>query len=320
MTKTLLLILCSLILMSCSYIGIKTITTSDFIAKYAKPEDGSAFLRIDGRQVHYRVVGKGPIIVALHGISASLHTWTRWSERLKGQYRIVSLDVPGFGLSDPIDAETPDQYVSYLNKIFNRLGIKKLHIVGNSFGGYLAWNYAVRFPDKVEKLVVIDPAAYPLKELPWMIEYSDELWFQSAMSFAVPRFVTAKTVESVYGDPRNIKAGVIDLYQDHMLLQGNKKKYIDMYQLVRKNSHRLPKNIKVISVPTLVLWGENDRWLPVEQAFMWKRDLPHAKVVVYSGIGHIPQEEIPDKTAADVLAFLKDKPISYSPFTELIVQ
>ncbi|MBU2066950.1 MAG: alpha/beta fold hydrolase, partial [Gammaproteobacteria bacterium] len=126
----------------------------------------SQFVAIDGMLVHLRDQGPrddpSPIVL-LHGTSASLHTWEGWVAVLQAKRRVISLDLPGFGLTGPF----PDgdyrmaHYSAFLSHVLDQLQVPRAVVAGNSFGGQLAWQFALDHPQRVERLVLVDAAGYP---------------------------------------------------------------------------------------------------------------------------------------------------------------
>ena len=140
---------------------------AELVAKYTNDE--SEFVDVAGMRVHYRDEGSGDVpLILLHGTGASLHTWDGWTPVLVHDFRIIRLDLPGFGLTGPApDSDyTVQAYVEYLAAFADALGIERFHLAGNSLGGQIAWNFATRYPDRVMKLVLIDSAGYPKEAAP----------------------------------------------------------------------------------------------------------------------------------------------------------
>ena len=143
----------------CISLGLTDIPVKELKEKYAPPP--SKFIDIDGLEVHYRDEGKGTNLVLLHGIFDNLHTWQGWVDELDTQYRIIRMDLPGWSITGPPNFEyNLENNIIFLNKFLKKLGIKKFHLAGNSLGGYLAWNYALKYPEQVKKLILLDPVAY----------------------------------------------------------------------------------------------------------------------------------------------------------------
>ena len=128
------------------------------------------------------------------------------------------------------------------------------------------------------------------------------------MPMWMPRALVAQGIKEVYGDARKIKPGVIDRYYDISRRPGNRRAMIDIFRvLVKANREELPttpSRVAALKVPTLLMWGERDRWISPRHVPMWQRDVPGIEVKVYPGVGHIPMEEIPEESAADALRFL----------------
>lgn len=133
-------------------------------ARYASPESGSKFIHVDGFDIHYRDEGSPdkPVLVMVHGVMASLHTWDGWVAELSEHFRIIRLDVPGFGLTGGGQDREYDgeRLVKVFGLFLDRLDLKQVSIAGNSLGGYIAWNYALANAHRVERLILIDPAGY----------------------------------------------------------------------------------------------------------------------------------------------------------------
>ena len=129
--------------------------------KYAYPS--SSFISIDGINVHYRDVGKGEAILLIHGTGASLHTWEKWIDILSPGYRVISFDLPGFGLTgpDPNHNYQISRYTAILDSLMVKLKVDSFHIAGNSLGGLVAWRYTTQFPQKILTLNLIDAAGLP---------------------------------------------------------------------------------------------------------------------------------------------------------------
>ncbi len=131
------------------------LAVAELVSKYAPSP--SAFVEVRGMQVHYRVQGKGPVLVLLHGMASSLHTWEGWVAVLEKNYTVVTLDLPGWGLTGPDPQKryrTADQ-VDFLKAFTSQLGLTRFFLGGNSMGGNFAWNYALRYPADVLGLMPI---------------------------------------------------------------------------------------------------------------------------------------------------------------------
>lgn len=296
---------------SCSSLGMKNIPVDDLKTKYAN--DASIFILINDTIIHIRDEGKkdGPVLLLIHGVCASLHTWDEWVSLLKSHFRIIRFDIPGFGLSGQIPSKnyTPEYSVDLLNKAIEQMGIKKLSIAGNSLGGFIAWKFAIAHPDKVEKLILIDSVGYP-QEMPWLLKFSTNVFVRPFARIAMPRYFINKAVHEVYGDQSKVTDATVDRYFELSQKEGNRSAWIDVFMVMKDYSQKndLSKGLTDIKCPIMVMWGTKDIWIPYTTEFpKWQKDLPQAVFKIYEGAGHIPMEEIPEQTAKDAFEFLTGK-------------
>ena len=150
----------------------RDIPDASLLKKYGA--DPSRFTEIGGVRVHFRDQGKkdGPTIMLLHGTNVSLHTWEDWVSELSDEFRLVTLDLPGHGLSGrlPGDDYQPENILAFLKQFVEKLGLTRFSIVGNSWGGYIAWRYALAHAENIERLVLIDSSGYPYADpLAWRL-------------------------------------------------------------------------------------------------------------------------------------------------------
>jgi pimeloyl-ACP methyl ester carboxylesterase len=265
----------------------------------------SRFIEIEGMQVHYRDEGTGPLIVLLHGHSASLHTWDGWADELRRHHRVVRVDLPGFGLTGP--SPTRDYrlstYVRFVDLLLDRMAASRGVIAGNSLGGAIAWRYALEHPSRVRALVLVDAVGYSLPGAGPPLAFRVARWpvVSQLLVQIDPRRFVEDGVRRVYGDPSRVRAGVVDRYYELALRPGNRTAFIDVTKTLFEDDGA---RIKALRTPTLVLWGARDRMLPVEAAHRFAGDIPGARLIVYDDLGHIPMEEDPARTVRDVEGFL----------------
>jgi pimeloyl-ACP methyl ester carboxylesterase len=265
----------------------------------------SRFLDHDGMRVHYRDEGSGPVLVLLHGTAASLHTWDGWTNELRDDFRMIRLDLPGFGLTGPHPEHDyrVSTYVRFLAGFLARLEVDRFALAGNSLGGNLAWNFALEHPEHVERLILVDPSGASAGggPPPLIFRLAQTPGVGHLMARMTPRGFIERNLREVYGDPARITPELVDRYHDLLRRPGNRDAFI-----ARARSREPSRfgELHHVAVPTLLLWGEQDRWIPVEQAQRFLEALPDARLIVYPGAGHLPMEEIPQQTARDVRAFL----------------
>ncbi len=289
--------------------GIKSIPAEKLKQKYT--DENSRFLDYRGTRIHYRDEGSGPPLVLIHGVCASLHTWDGWVGQLQNDFRIIRLDLPGFGLSPLTDIRFMERQtmVAMIDDITRTLGLKRFSLAGNSLGGYVSWTYAYAHPERVDRLILIDPAGYRM-DFPWILGFATSPLVRPFARYVMPRFVFNMAVSQVYGDKGRITDAVRDRYFEMAMREGGKDDYIRIF-LALKNSLQakdVADGIDRIKVPLLLMWGGRDTWIPYPEYYnKWKKDHPGAAFVVYSDAGHVPMEEIPVVTAADARAFLEGR-------------
>lgn len=275
--------------------------------RWAQPP--SRFVAVDDMQVHLRDQGPAdaPVLVLLHGTSASLHTWDGWTEALSGDYRIVRFDLPGFGLTGPAaDADySIRRYARFVVRMLDELGIERAALGGNSLGGQIAWETAFLAPERVSALILGNAAGYPFDPMSMPIGFrlaSMPLLEPFTVRF-LPRSMIRASVENVYGDPGQITEDLIDRYYDITRRAGNRAALIRRFE-AGVSSPDAASRLATLEQPALILWGGKDRLIPPGVADYFDRDMPNSEKVVFDTLGHVPHEEAPVPTAAAVRAFL----------------
>jgi pimeloyl-ACP methyl ester carboxylesterase len=268
----------------------------------------SQFVDVDGLRVHLR--DEGPRddphpLVLLHGTSDSLHTWDGWAERLRGKRRVIRFDLPAFGLTgpNPRGDYSIGAYVQFVGAVLDKLGVPSCVLVGNSLGGQIAWASAAAMPKRVSQLVLVDAAGYAFvpESVPLGFRLARLPGVRGLMEYLLPRGVVQKSVRNVYGDPSKVTPELVDRYFEMALRSGNRK------ALVQRMDQKLAGDeatIQTLHVPTLILWGAKDHLIPVENARRFASDIAGAKLVIFDGLGHVPQQEDAGKTVEALQAFL----------------
>lgn len=269
--------------------------------------DASQFMNIAGANLHYRDEGQGMPIILLHGTAASLHTWDGWSAELSKQYRVLRLDLPGFGLTGPnaSGSYSIDYYRDLLLQFMDSLDIEQAHIGGSSLGGQIAYDFAATHPERVQKLILVSPTGVTNandKRITLPFRMAQTPLLKHSMKYLTPRFIVAQSLREVYGDDTKLQPETISLSHDLLLREGNRSALIDRLNTVDgDNLHKLAK----VQAPTLILWGEADAWVPVADASRFEKGIRGAQLKRYAGAGHIPMEERAEETVQDVLSFLR---------------
>jgi len=270
----------------------------------------SQFRAIDGLTVHLRdegVTSDSVPVLLLHGTSASLHTWEGWSAMMRPTRRVISMDLPGFGLTgpDPRNDYRMERYTRFVIALMDSLRVRRVDLAGNSLGGEIAWHVASQHPDRVRKLVLVDPAGLPFTSLsvPIGFRLARDRRLSWLMTRILPRGVVTASVRDVYGDTTRVTEALVDRYYDLTRRAGNRAALPARFAQSRVGADTM--RLARITSPTLILWGAQDRLIPPATAARFLQLLPGAQLVLYPDLGHVPHEEDPRRTATDVLAFLR---------------
>lgn len=278
-------------------------------AKWAPPP--SQFVELEGLRIHLRDVGPRddptPLIL-LHGTSASLHTWQGWVSALEEHHRVITLDLPGFGLTGPWpdgDARL-ERTLTLLSLLLKKLQVSRCVLVGNSYGGRLAWEFAVLHPEAVAKLVLVDASGYPRNSssVPLGFRIAQTPGLRRLAEHVLPRGLVERSVTNVYGDPSKVTPELVDRYFELTLREGNRV-------ALGRSMDQVPaegdtSKLRGLTMPTLILWGRKDRLIPPENAQRFNTDIPNSTLLMFDALGHVPHEEDPRATVAALQRFLND--------------
>ncbi len=267
--------------------------------------------------VHYcDNMGNGPVIVALHGIMDSSHGWEGWISEIGEHYRIVAVDLPGFGLTGPLLSGDYSMrtYVQFIADFVEALGLRHFHLVGNSLGGGVAWNYAIRNDSKIDKLVLIDPVGFP-QQVPEIVWFVSLPIIDRIIPFFTPRLIFSRYVKQVYGDPTKASGDIVNRFFEIALRPGSRSAVVRIFKLMVAQAKDENLGARIAEIErsglgkrTLLMWGSKDRWIPPEHVDLWLEKVPslsQERCRRYQELGHIPHEEDPKRTAKDVDDFLR---------------
>jgi pimeloyl-ACP methyl ester carboxylesterase len=272
-------------------------------ARWAAPP--SRFVAVAGLRLHVRDTGprEAPAILFLHGFGSSLHTWEEVAARLERDFRAIRLDLPGFGLTgpDPTGDYSDSRAGAVLAALLDALGVARAHVVGSSMGGRIAWRFAAAHPERVERLVLMAPDGFASPG----VEYGRAPRVGPLMRllpFTLPRFMVKGGMAPAYAHPAAMTPELVERYHAMMLAPGVRAAILDR---IRQHVLVPPEPIlATIRAPVLLLWGAEDRMVPVRHAEDYLRTLPDARSEVLPRIGHVPMEEAPEAVARTLRGFL----------------
>ena len=273
----------------------------------------SDFMYVKGQFVHFRDEGpkSDPVpIVLVHGTAASLHTWQGWVGELRGRRRVITFDLPGFGLTGPFTGQYPrddyrvDNLASFTLDLLDALHVQRFVIGGNSLGGEVAWRVAAAAPTRVDKLILVDATGYAFvpERIPLGFQLARVPVLNRIGEYLTPKPVIEASVRDVYADPSRVTGALVDRYFEMTTREGNRHALNKRMEIVATDL--APERIPTLKLPTLILWGAQDRLVPPVNARRFQHDIAGSQLVVLPGLGHVPQEEDPHASVAPVRSFL----------------
>ena len=296
-----------------AFIAFRTPDTdrAAMIAKYGGPQ--SRFVTLaDGARVHVRDSGgDGVPMILLHGSNSSLHTWEPLKTALGSGYRIVTLDLPGHGLTGATPTHRYDtaEMVSAVDGVATALGLERFILGGNSMGGGVSWNYALAHPDKARALLLLDAGGMPPRagDQPAasnigfrIMRTSFGRWLGGQVT---PRFMIERSLEQSVADPARIDDATVDRYWELLRFPGNReatgirfaRRFVD---------EAAAERARTIAAPTLIIFGKQDQLINPSAAASFNERIAGSEVMLMDGVGHLPMEEAPEATAAAISEFL----------------
>jgi pimeloyl-ACP methyl ester carboxylesterase len=272
----------------------------------------SRFVEINGINVHYKTYGQGePTFILLHGFGASLFSWREVTEPLSKFGTVVAYDRPAFGLTErPMKWEGESPYgpqaqVDLVIGLMDKLNIKKAILVGNSAGGTVSMQVALQHPERVQALILVDAAVYAGGGAPFWVRPILNTPQMNHLGPLVARQLQAQGVEFIktaWHDPSKITPDIFDGYQKPLQIENWDKA---LWQLtVASKESGIVARLDEITMPTLVITGDDDRIVPTEQSLRLADELPNAELKVIAQSGHLPHEEKPIEFMQAVTEFL----------------
>jgi pimeloyl-ACP methyl ester carboxylesterase len=266
-------------------------------------------LDVGGQRVYSEIAGQGEPVILLHGFGASSYSWRKVVPELARDYRVVALDLNGFGLSDrPADPSsyTREGQVSLVLRTLDTLGIDSAHFVGHSYGGALTMALVAEYPERVRSMVLVDSAApeYPIKRRKWLLAAPPVTWTW-VRGLALRKSFVRRAFRHAYHNDDIVTDELVEAYRDRLRVQGTVKAYRKMTR-----PRREPPDVEVeygeLGVPALVVWGAEDKLVTAAKGRAHAERLPDYRFVTIDGSGHSPMEEKPAEFLAAVRPFLQE--------------
>lgn len=286
----------------------RDIPAAQLEAKYKSP--ASRFMHVDGVRLHYRDEGSGPAILLLHANFSNLLGWDPWVEALKDRYRVVRFDFTAFGLTgpDPGGDYTNARTLALTEKFVDAMGLKRFVIAGTSLGGGIGIRYAAKHPDRVERLILLNPGILEGRAMARSGTRVPDA--ANVLHYITPRVLASYMLRSRAGDPEKITEEHVDRWYEMWMREGNRRAILDRLRVY--DSSDVAEVVAEVRAPVLILWGEANPQTPIEQAAELKgmlKNAPEVRLITYPGVGHPALEEAGATIGADVRAYL-DAPLT----------
>jgi pimeloyl-ACP methyl ester carboxylesterase len=267
---------------------------------------------IHGHDMAYQMEGSGPPLLLLHGIAGSSRTWRDVIPRLTDRFTVIALDLMGHGQSEkPIGDYSLGAFASGIRDLLEVLGIDRITVVGQSFGGGVAMQLAYQHPEQCERLVLVDSGGLG-REVSWMLRFMTLPGSEYVMPVIFPGFVRD------WGD------SLFRRINDYGIHLGRFGEMWSAYASLAESENRkaFARTIRSVidpggqtvsamdrlylatSMPTLIVWGDRDDIIPVSHAHAAHQAMPGSRLVIIQGVGHFPQIEAPEKFIDALLDFI----------------
>lgn len=288
-------------------------------AKYGTPP--SQFVDIgNGLTMHVRDTGPrdAPAIVLLHGSNSSLQTWDDWATRLDKKWRVIRFDLPGHGLTGPHPQRdySAAGFDDAVDRVTRKLGVARFALAGNSMGGWVAWTYAAAHPERVPRLILVDAAGAPestKRSLPIGFRIAQTPVLRDLTKIVTPRSVIERSLHESVSNQAIATPAAVDRYWELLRYPGNRQATIDRF--ATRQPPATPAAMARLTMPVLILWGAEDKLIPLASGKWFAAHIPGSRLTVYPHIGHVPMEEAADASAADIDSFLQQGQIATKPAT-----
>lgn len=298
----------------------------DQLSSYVSVE--SQFIELpSGATVHLRDEGKAtdPVVVLLHGGLGSLHNWEPWTPDLRSKHRVITMDLPGHGLTGriPSDQYTRESMVAFVAEVLRSLDVDSFALVGHSMGGGVALAYTLEFPDQVESLILVGSEGVPSDE-----GYdADELFVskepreetqadvsltmtERALTRLSSPWLVRQTLKAMVANNELVTEEFVESFGTVLRHEGNRHAFALMFKQFPASINMkvdLKPRLQEISAPTLILIGGDDSLVPVSVGKAFDEGIPSSELVIYDGVGHLIMQEAPERSVGDVTRFLSDR-------------
>ena len=285
------------------------IPDSVLVAKYGQAP--SKFITLaSGAHVHYRDQGvaTGATLVLLHGSNASLHTWEPWVKVLGNEFRVITVDLPSHGLTGavPVDDYGQAGMANFVDQFTTQIGVQDFALGGNSMGGAVAARFALMYPARLTKLILIDAGGiqpktptdpgigFRLARIPVV---------QNLLLYVTPRSLFEEGLKKAIYDDTLVTPEMVDRFWELNRREGNRAATLKRFQTPFDSY--VQDHVREIKTRTLILWGDKDTLMPPDAGEAYRDAIKGSQFILYHDVGHLPMNEVPERSAEAVRTFLE---------------
>ena len=292
------------------FFGRKDLTLSKAYIKEKYTLSNSKFINFNGSEIHYTESGKGFPVLMIHGFGGSGRDFIKLDSLINDRYRVIRIDLPGFGLSDfpkykDNNIDYQKVYDDFFTFLLDTLQLDSCYVMGNSLGGLMSWNLAVKHPEVVKKLVLFNSAGYDMKEI---VEHATNASIfknplvRLYMKRGLPVFITKYGMKRVFYSAEHLTDERAQRFNDFWNREGNLQQIMNMVGSKKYLDENL---IKQVACPTLIVWGKQDKIINVKYANRFHNDIEKSQLVIYDNCGHVPMIEKPKEVKTEVEKFFQ---------------
>ncbi len=269
----------------------------------------SKFIEVDGIKLHYQEKGAGTPLVLIHGYGSSTFTWRDVFVPLSEKFRVIAVDLKGFGFSEkPAGDYTKREQAVLVQKLLDKLNIEKAYFAGSSMGGEVSLNVALQNPNRVEGLILIDASGVESvkgsSSTPWFYEIPFVGRGLVAVGLLSDNLVRASLKRSYFDDSK-VTEKVVSTY--YLPLQTNNGQRAVVSTERQWDLYPIEDDLSKIKVPTLLIWGREDVVTPLAGGKIMNASIENSQLVIFENCGHLPAEEMPQRTVEEILKFTEKK-------------
>lgn len=309
MKKWILIILALVLLIPIAILFLRkdnVVSREEAIAQCASPD--SKYYDWNDLEIHYTDQGvHDTTILMIHGFGGSHKNFAVIADILEDHFRVVCIDVPAFGLSEVPSNDIADEnmfalYQEFIRNSVSALDINYYHLMGNSMGGWIAWDFAAENDSMLLSLTLLNSAGFGMKRVKetatgWMTGPFGQLVFKKGVPFRISK----SNAKRVFYDDEKVN---LDRAKANYYMLNKEGTFPWMLRMAANPIYPDTSKIELISCPALILWGKNDEVIPVAHADNFASQISRSEKIIYDNCGHTPQMEFPERVAEDWLNFI----------------